>query len=262
MKILLSPAKKMQFSDSTLLMEKYEGNLEYQTPYFLEEVKFLVKKIQRLPQEELADMMKLSQSLARVNFTRYQDFFDAAGSCEKYSRPALFLFAGDVYRYLDIATLKLEEIKRAGKDIVILSGLYGLLRGLDLLKIYRLEMGTSLKKIGLKNLYRFWQEKITERLSEICEENEMIINLASQEYAKIIYSTQYQHKIIDIEFRQRRDGKLLNVGVNSKKARGLYARFLLQNEDITDLQGLKTFKEDGYQYCDNVSSKFRLVFAK
>jgi len=252
---LLSPAKKLLNPS-----RPYTGFMSQ--PVFMDKISLLVKLMQSKSVAEIAALMDLSRDLAELNFNRYQSFC-LNNSPDKQSYPALFLFQGDVYQGLQASTWDKNTIEYAQSHLAILSGLYGLLKPLDNIQPYRLEMGVRLLNPCGKNLYDFWQDTITKTLNQqlSVQNNPVLINLASVEYFKVIDGHSINYPIIAINFYEQKNNERKIIGIHAKKARGVMARFIMQNQ-IDDVERLKTFKELGYQYDECFSSSKDLAFVR
>tara|TARA_B100001248_G_scaffold217434_1_gene172560 strand:- start:2150 stop:2725 length:576 start_codon:yes stop_codon:yes gene_type:complete len=181
-------------------------------------------------------------------------------SQKKNAHPALLLFQGDVYKGISVSDFKKEDFIYAQKSLRILSGLYGILKPLDLIQPYRLEMGTQIK-IGKHNdLYDFWGDEITKTINED-KNSDYLINLASVEYFKSINKEKLNAKLINIIFKEKRNGSYKIIGINAKKARGLMSRYIIKNK-ISNPMKLKKFKEENYSYNKNLSSDSDWVFTR
>lgn len=254
MKIVVSPAKSLDYKTKVPTDRGTQ-------PKFLEEAETLNKKLERKTKKEVADLMSISDKLADLNYQRYKDF--ETPFTKKNSRPAVYAFAGDVYTGLDSYTIPAEKLDRLQDTLRILSGLYGVLRPLDLIQPYRLEMGTKLK-IGHKNdLYEFWDEKITDALNAELEDDELFLNLASQEYFNSIKTNKLKVPVITPIFKDYKNGKLKIISFFAKKARGLMVRYIL-DKDVNTLEELKGFDYEGYGYSEQYSDEKsgELVFVR
>ncbi len=238
MKILLSPAKSLDYS-SILPTSNFSH------PIFNNQAVKLSTILKKKSVKQLKEMMSLSTSLAELNAQRYNNFQQEA--TPQNARPALFAFSGDVYVGLDSFSLSEDKIEKAQQTIRILSGMYGLLKPLDLIQPYRLEMGTEIKINRHKNLYQFWGDTITNALNAELIHEELIVNLASQEYFKSINSKKLKGKVVSPVFKDFKNGKLMIISFFAKKARGLMTRFILENEINTPKEIIQ-FNIDGYQY--------------
>ncbi|MCL4150628.1 UNVERIFIED_CONTAM: hypothetical protein GTU68_035599 [Idotea baltica] len=206
-------------------------------------------------------MMSISEKLASLNFERFQQFttpFNADNA-----RPALFAFKGDVYSGIDSASFSKDDLAYAQDHLRILSGLYGALRPMDLIQPYRLEMKTKLNNPRGANLYEFWGEQITDSLNtELSKQTQaVLVNLASNEYYKSVKPKQINGRILNIDFKETKDGKTRIIAIYAKKARGMMADFILRNR-IEDAEGIKDFNTGGYQYSSALSSTDKWVFER
>lgn len=257
---LISPAKKLDF-ESEWQAHWTGGEETLSTPAFIEETQILIEDLKALSMEKIQTLMKLSDKLAHLNYNRYQRFsqpFTAANA-----RPAILAFKGDTYVGLDAQTLSQEEIQYAHNHIGILSGLYGLLRPLDLMQAYRLEMGTKLTNTKGEDLYDFWEDKITKICNELVKphKDKTIISLASNEYIKAIQPKKLEGCFITCHFKELKHGAPKVIGLFAKRARGSMARFIIQNR-IETPNGLKEFKKDGYEYVESLSDEHNFVFLR
>lgn len=243
MKILLSPAKSLDF-ESKLPIE------EATQPIFLAESEKLNAVLEKKSKKQLKDLMNISDKLAELNYQRYKDFSTPFNSDN--ARQAIYAFSGDVYVGLDAYTIPKNKIQLLQDSVRILSGLYGVLKPLDLIQPYRLEMGTDLKVNTKKNLYEYWGNKITEALNEELGEEDIVLNLASNEYFKSINSQKLKGTLISPVFKDFKNGKLKIISFFAKKARGSMARFVIDN-NVNSYEKLLNFDVDGYQFSRNES---------
>ncbi len=243
MRFVISPAKKL--NEGAALM-----NFEATQPQFLEQSQTLINIMQEKDSFEIASLMKLSMKLADLNNQRFQNWHTPFTTAN--AKQALFSFAGDVYQGLDADTLTREDIDFAQNHLRILSGLYGLLRPLDLMQPYRLEMGTRLANSKGSNLYEFWGDQITEQLNQELSPDETLINLASNEYFKVIKPKQLHANIITPAFKDNKNGEYKMIGIFAKKARGLMSRYIIQNR-ITSAEDIRSFDVDGYTFNPKMS---------
>lgn len=251
MKILISPAKSLDY-------DAVEPDLNYTNPCFLEDARKLVQVAQKLSVKKIAKLMKISDKLAELNFERFQNF-DLKNDKQNNSKAAILVFNGDVYGEIDTKYYEKKHFNFLQENLRILSGLYGILRPLDLMQAYRLEMSTSLENSRGKNLYEFWGDKITEKLNE--EEGGLIINLASEEYFKAVNPQKLKAKLISISFKEKRDGKFKIVGIIAKKMRGLMVDYIVKNS-IKNLDEIKKFDLRGYSFNEELSSNNNFVYTK
>ena len=239
---VISPAKRLDFSETT-------RDLETTKPKFLSEAHKLVDRARELSQGEIKALMHLSDDLAGLNFERFKAFKKKANAVG--SKPAVLSFAGDVYLGLDAASLTDEDLGFAQDNLRILSGLYGILRPLDLIQPYRLEMGRELSTSEGKNLYAFWGDKLARTITSTLKthEHQVVINLASNEYFTAAKAAKIKAQIITPVFRDIKDGKARTLSFFAKKARGAMSRAIIENriESPGDLKGLEV---DGYTYRD------------
>lgn len=252
MKIVISPAKSLDFI-TPLTTDSYSE------ASFLKQSRQVHNVLKTLSPKELSDLMDISDKLADLNWQRNQAWktpFNAENA-----RPAIFAFDGDVYTGIDIHTIPLNKMDDLQSKLRILSGLYGLLKPLDLIQPYRLEMGTKLSIDGAKNLYSFWKKDVTEALNSSLSEGELLVNLASTEYFSVIDVKQLKVQVITPEFRDYKDGKLKMISFFAKKARGLMVRYIIDKNAQT-IDDLKTFNYEGYAFDAKLSSDFKLVFTR
>tara|TARA_B100000900_G_scaffold295962_1_gene254533 strand:+ start:568 stop:1323 length:756 start_codon:yes stop_codon:yes gene_type:complete len=249
MLVVVSPAKKLN-------MTLVEG-LNVSEPYFKENVDELVNVVRDLSLKELENLMGISTNLAELNKKRFNEF----GNQQK--KAAVFAFAGDTYKGLSIEKLEMDDLDWAQKHMRILSGLYGLLRPLDEIEPYRLEMGSKLKGKHGSSLYEYWGNKISENLNQHAKKigSEILVNCASNEYFNSINTDNLLLKVITPIFMERKNGKEKMISFYAKNARGAMARFIIQNR-LKDRENLKNFDLDGYVFCSKNSNEDKLVFIR
>ena len=253
MKILISPAKSLNF-DSNLPTNQNSN------PCFLAEAKSINELLKKKTPGELSKLMKISEKLGNLNWERNQNFKIPFN--KENARPAVYTFDGDVYSGLNVYSLPLEKINVLQNSLRILSGLYGVLKPLDLIQPYRLEMGTKFQIDKYKNLYDFWKQKITTFINDELEENELFINLASNEYFSSIDDKVLKTEVITPQFKNFKNGTLKMISFYAKKARGMMARYLLDQENIT-FDNLLGFDHDGYAYSEeHTESRLSPVFIR
>lgn len=245
MKVVVSPAKSL---DQESKLPTHRGT----QPKFVEQAAKINRKLARMTKQEIADLMSISDKLADLNYTRYQEFQEEHN--KKNSRPAAYLFAGDVYTGLDAYTIKEDKIDLLQDTLRILSGMYGILRPLDLIQPYRLEMGTKLSIEKNDNLYEVWQEKVTQTLNDELKEGELFVNLASNEYFKAVNTDKLKAEVISPVFKDFKNGKLKIISFYAKKARGLMSRYIIDT-NAKNLDDLKGFDYDGYAYSEKYTEK-------
>ena len=251
MLMVISPAKALDESELV--------NLPFSQSAFVEESADLISQLQSLDVVAIGELMKLSEKLAELNYNRFQDWSLPLDKTNAKAKQAVFLFKGDVYQGLSIASLSETEQSYLQKNLRILSGLYGGLKPLDLILSYRLEMGTKFENNNGKNLYQFWGDKITDWINQ--QESEVLINLASNEYFKVINKKQLNAKIITPVFKDYKNGQYKIISFYAKKARGLMARYAAQN-NIQDASELKQFDLDGYQFNPQESNDTEWLFLR
>lgn len=245
MKLLISPAKSLDFK-SALPINKYTQ------PQWIKQAEYLNNRLKELSKKELSSLMKISDNLTNLNYERIRAF-ELPFTTEN-ARPAVFAFSGDVYVGLDAYTLPVDKFDLLQERLRILSGMYGILRPLDLMQAYRLEMGTRLKVEDSANLYEYWGDRLTDMLNEEMQEGDLLVNLASNEYFKSINTKKLTSRLITPIFKDYKNGELKIIAFHAKKARGSMVRFVIEN-NITDLEGIKTFAVDGYAFSESETEK-------
>ncbi len=258
MLFLLSPAKTLDFESA---LSKPALRFEPELPAFLDQTLSLVSHLKKMKPEQLSALMSISEPLAKLNAERFKSF--AAEFSEKNARPALMAFNGDVYEGLDAKSLDLKGLRFAQSHVLILSGLYGALKPMDWMQAYRLEMGTALVQGGFKNLYQFWGAKIANHLNDLQAHQSAptLVNLASQEYFKVIDRKVLKARVIDCVFEDEKDHKYKVISFFAKRARGLMLRFAIDHK-IKNPQSLKDFDYEGYQFHSPTSSEDHWVFRR
>ncbi|WP_298392616.1 peroxide stress protein YaaA [Flavobacterium sp.] len=253
MKIVISPAKSLDFESQlpTQLHTNYP---------FVKESLSIEKVLKKKKPNELMELMTISDKLAELNWTRNQERNVAEISAEN-GRQAIYAFSGDVYIGLDAYSLSEDKIAILQDKLRILSGLYGLLKPLDLMQPYRLEMGTKLAVGTNKNLYEFWRTTITKELNSQLEKDELFVNLASNEYFDAVDVKKLKVPVITPEFKDYKDGKLKIISFFAKKARGMMVRYIIDTNAET-IEDLKGFNYEGYAFDSNLSSGNKLVFTR
>lgn len=252
MKIVVSPAKSLDF-ETKLPTRKYTQ------PEFLKQSEVIQETLKQKSPAELKDLMSISDKLADLNWERNQDW--KTPFTNKNARPAVYAFNGDVYTGLDAYTIPNTKLNKLQDTLRILSGLYGILKPLDLMQPYRLEMGTKLEVGENKNLYDFWKEDVTAALNAELKEGELFLNLASKEYFDAVDTKALNVPVITPEFKDYKDGKLRMVSFFAKKARGMMVRYIL-DKNIRSLSGVKGFDYDGYSFDAKLSKGNTLVFTR
>lgn len=254
MLVIVSSSKTLDFSKSHSIKS-------HTIPVFINESEELVGIIRQFSVEELMKMLRISRSLAEINYNRYKKW--NVSSRPNASKIALLAFKGDVFENIKAGSLTASDFEFANHHLKIISGLYGLLRPLDFILPYRLEMGTRLVNNEGNNLYHFWKKKITYELNKSLSENNhsIILNLASSEYFKVIDAPQLKKPVLHISFVQKQGGTYKNLGLDSKKARGRMVNFVIKNR-ITNPNDLKAFCEDSYTFNSNFSNEKEWVYTR
>ena len=250
---IISPAKKLDYSP-------IEKNLDSTVPGLLQHSNELIKYLKSLNPQEVSSLMGLSDKLGALNYERFQEW--ETPFTKSNSKQAILAFKGDVYQGLDAESLSKTELIWAQKHVRILSGLYGVLKPLDLMQAYRLEMGTKFPTNRGKNLYEFWNSIITDELNRtFSSKKATLLNLASNEYFKSINSSELKANVITPIFMDRKNGKYKIISFFAKKARGLMTRYVIKNqtEDIADIQN---FEEGGYFFNEEMSKDNKPVFCR
>lgn len=245
MKIVVSPAKSLDYKSEL-------PTKDYTQPIFFKEIKQVHSVLESLSPKELSDLMGISDKLANLNWNRNQEF--SQPFTPENARAAVYAFSGDVYTGLDAYSLSKDKIPYLQDTLRILSGLYGILKPLDLIQPYRLEMGTKLPIDKAENLYAFWKDKVTKALNDELEQGELLVNLASQEYFKAIDTKRIKTEIITPIFKDWKNDKLKIISFYAKKARGMMVRYIVDNNADT-LDKLKGFNLDGYAYSERHTEK-------
>lgn len=252
MKIVISPAKSLEF-------EKALPTTQFSEALFLKESKKVQQVLKQINPTGLSSLMSISEKLADLNWQRNQQWktpFNAENA-----RPAVYTFDGDVYSGLNAYELSAEKIDLLQDRLRILSGLYGLLKPLDLIQAYRLEMGTKMAVGESKNLYEFWKPTITKALNKELADDELFVNLASTEYFSAVDVKALKVPVITPEFKDYKNGKLKIISFFAKKARGMMVRYIIDTNAET-LEDLKGFNYDGYQFDANLSKGNNLIFTR
>jgi len=255
MLIVISPAKKLDFESSP-------QTDEFTMPDSLDESSELIDTLRGYTVKQLEKLMHLSSNLAQLNYDRYQDWSQPFNP--QNAKQSILTFKGDVYAGINIESFSDEALGFTQDHLRILSGLYGLLRPLDLMQPYRLEMGTRLENNRGKNLYEFWGSHITDLINKHLKKisSDTLVNLASNEYFKSVKTKELKGQIITPVFKEKRDdGSYKIIGIYAKKARGMMSAFILKNK-ITDVEKIKDFKEAGYVYNNSLSSDTEWVFSR
>lgn len=252
MKLLLSPAKLMTLES--------EGNWNKKSrPKFIDQAEEVMDTLKTFNTHDLEKLMSISKDLAEMNVERNLNW--RPKPTPKNSTVAALAFTGEVYKGLDAGSLNENGQNYLNDNLFILSGLYGILRPSDQITLYRLEMGSRLDVNGSKNLYGFWKENLTDFVNSKLKKDEVLLNLASVEYSKVLDDKKLKSPKIEVDFLDFKDGKLKKIMVYFKQARGLMARYCAEN-NLNTLDEVKLFNEEGYQFDDKLSDDKKLVFVR
>ena len=254
MLFLLSPAKSLDYDTPV-------GDVPHTLPQFVPQAAELIEVLRAYSPQQIAELMDLSDALSVLNVARYEAW--SPKFTAKNAKQAVLAFNGDVYEGLDAKTLNAKQLEWAQEHVCILSGLYGVLRPLDWMQPYRLEMGTSLKNPKGANLYKFWGPQIAEYLNERLAQDKapVIINLASQEYFKAVDRKVLQARVVECVFEDYKGGKYKVISFNAKRARGLMARWAIEHK-AKKPENLLAFDSEGYAFDQAASEPDRLVFRR
>ena len=252
--ILLSPAKTLDYETPPHIAKHTQSTM-------LKQASELIEHLRKISPQQLSTMMKLSDKLAALNVARYASW--QLPFTSDNAKQAVLAFKGDVYTGLDASTLTEDDLQWAQEHLRILSGLYGLLKPLDLMQAYRLEMGTKLANSRGKNLYEYWGNQITDQLNNTLQKNAapVLLNLASNEYYQSVKTANIQSPVITPIFKDEKNGKYKIISFFAKKARGLMARWIIENR-ITDTERLKEFASSGYYFSPADSTETQWVFLR
>ncbi|GAA4826131.1 peroxide stress protein YaaA [Algivirga pacifica] len=252
MKMVISPAKSLDYSEDI-------PSYFHTKPDLMDKSAVLIEALRKIDVEALQSLMGISENLAVLNKDRYATWSEEATTDN--ARQAIYAFKGDVYQGFDVEGMSEEDLQFAQEHLRILSGLYGLLRPMDLMQPYRLEMGTKLTVGEHKNLYEYWGDLLTTRLNEVMEEGEALVNLASNEYFKSIKKKQLKANIITPVFKDFKNDKYKVISFFAKKARGMMVAYAVKNR-ITNPEDLKGFNAEGYTYNEELSKANEWVFVR
>ena len=254
MKILISPAKSIDLT-------KEIPTKEFSQAHFLADSSKLISKLKKMSVKKIGTMMHISKDLAELNYERYNKWEEPIHPSADI-RQAIFAFNGEVYRGFDSLSLNEKQMQQAQDSVRILSGLYGVLKPLDLIYPYRLEMGTKWEISSKhKNLYKYWGTRISDYLNKEMKKDEVVINLASNEYFKSVDQKSLKHRIITPVFKEFKNGEYKVVMTFAKNTRGVMARWIINNS-IEDPEQIKTFNENEYTYSEPLSTTDEWVFIR
>lgn len=254
MLIVISPAKNLDYDTPPTTPE-------YSQPELLDQAQLLINRCRELSPAETGSLMNISDKLALLNVERYHQWHTPF--TPDNAKQAVLAFNGDVYTGLEAESLSSDDLDFAQQHMRILSGLYGLLKPLDLMQAYRLEMGTKLDNERGKDLYQFWGERITQKINEAlaAQGDNVLINLASNEYFRSVQKKSLEGEIYTPVFKDKKNGQYKVISFFAKKARGMMARYIIENK-LTDVKQLMEFDSGGYQYSDTLSKGNELVFTR
>ena len=252
MKLVLSPAKSLNFESQLPTTKTTES-------CFLAEAQRLNKLLKKKSARSLSKLMNISDNLGQLNYQRNQDW--ELPFTPDNARQAIYAFSGDVYRGIDAYTIDTNKLDKVQDTVRIISGLYGILKPLDLIQSYRLEMGTRMPVGKNKNLYEFWKKKVTQALNNELEDDELFLNLASNEYFKAIDVKALKVPVITANFKDFKNGQYKTIMTFAKLARGYMTRYIIDT-DAKTLDDIKGFNYEGYGFSDDLSSEQELVFVR
>ena len=252
MKLVISPAKSLNFESKLPTTKTTES-------CFLAESERLNRLLKKKSARSLSKLMKISPALGQLNYERNQEWH--LPFTKDNARQAIYAFNGDVYRGLDAYTIPKEKLDRVQNTVRIISGLYGILKPMDLMQPYRLEMGTKFPVGKNKNLYEFWKKKVTQALNDELEDDELFLNLASNEYFKAIDAKALKVPVITPVFKEFKNGQYKTIAIFAKLARGLMTRYIIDTNAKT-IDDIKGFNYEGYGFDANLSTETELVFTR
>ena len=254
MLITLSPSKGQDFETPAL-------SKTYSKPQALKDSELLIKELRKIRRQDIQQLMSVSENIAKLNTDRYKSF--KTPFTPKNAKQAIFAFKGDVYSGIDIEEYSEADLDYAQNHLRILSGLYGCLRPLDLIQPYRLEMKTKLHNVRGENLYQFWGDRITDELNKALEKQKqpVLVNLASNEYFKSVRPKQLNGRLLNINFKETRDGKTRVVAIFAKRARGMMTDYILRNR-IEKPEDIKKFRQGGYRFRKELSDDKQWTFER
>lgn len=252
MKLVLSPAKSLDYDSKLPTRKTTEA-------HFLNEANRINKLLKKKSAKSLSKLMHISDNLGQLNYTRNQEW--SLPFTSDNARPAVYAFNGDVYRGLDAYTIETNKLDKLQDTVRIISGLYGILKPLDLVQAYRLEMGTKFPVGKHKNLYEFWKKQVTQALNDDLEDDEVLLNLASNEYFKAIDTKALKVPVVHIKFQEFKNGNYKTIAIFSKLARGLMSRYIIDT-DAQTIEDVKGFDYENYRYTEALSNDNELVFTR
>ena len=250
---VISPAKKLDYSNLS-------DSIPFTIPEYLNHSQDLIDKLKLLSEQDICKLMSLSEKLGTLNYERFQNF--NTPFTQKNAKQAIYAFKGDVYQGLDVDSMSITDINWAQENLRIISGLYGLLRPLDLMQAYRLEMGTKFANNRGADLYAFWDGVINKEINNILKNpNDILVNLASNEYFRAVNEKTIKSRIITPVFMDYKNGDYKIISFFAKKARGMMAAFIIKNK-ISNIEDMKNFDDNGYNFNASMSADSKLVFTR
>ena len=248
--IIISPSKNLDLNDEAF-------NIDFSIPQFKAESNKLTKKIKNLNVHQIKSLMKISDPLAKLNYDRFKNI----ATKSNIRKAAGFIFSGDTFNGLSIRSLDLSSLSYAQKKLRILSGLYGILKPLDLIEPYRLEMGTRINGLIGKDLYKFWGEKLTVNLNKEIRYHKanFLFNLSSNEYSSVINFNKLENDVVNFDFKKVKNGKFVGIGMVIKKLRGAMAKYIIENK-ISSLERIKNFNEFKFRFYEFDSKNNKFIF--
>lgn len=233
---------------------------DYSKPEFINEAEVLIKELRKYDTEKISKLMKINSELSQINYERFKKWDT---NLDNESRQAIYAYSGQVYKAINVNGLSYEDIRFSQHNLRIVSALYGLLRPLDKIKPYRLEMSFKISFMTYKNLYEFWTSKITESLNKQLNNmrDKAVLNLCSEEYFKAVDIEKILGKVVTVEFKELKNGVYKNIGTYAKHARGLMVAYIIKNK-IENLKGIYRFGEEGYSFNKDLSKDNMLVFTR
>ncbi|MDF1760534.1 MAG: peroxide stress protein YaaA [Coxiellaceae bacterium] len=255
MLLILSPAKKQNFDAQTYAIKTTQ-------PQNKKHIAELVNNLQQLSEKKLQQLMSLSPALTQLNFQRFQDF-DVSQYNSNNAKPAVFALQGDAYQGLQVDDFNKKQLEYLQQHLLILSGLYGYLRPMDLIQPYRLEMKTKLAVNDCKDLYTFWQDSLTTAINKLAKQqsHDTLLNLASNEYFKALDKKQLSIPIITAQFKQQRGNEFKMIGIYAKRARGLMTRFVAKHQ-LSKTEDIKRFDLENYRLNKEISTDTNWIFCR
>jgi len=251
-KVVISPAKTLDFETAPAIDQ-------FSEPRFLDDSETLITELRELSEDDISSLMKVSDAIAELNAKRFEDW--KRPFQPQNAKQAVLSFKGDVYQGLNAETLSAKQFSQLDSKLRILSGLYGLLKPLDLIQPYRLEMGTKFANSAGPNLYKFWGDKLVDSLNDEMADDDVLINLASNEYFKALPKKKIKSRVVTPAFKDYKNGEYKMISFYAKKARGLMVRYIIDNA-IDSAEGIEKFNYEGYSFNKELSKPDSPVFTR